>query len=71
MKQKCFMAYINMYTIRESRYIHIIGMHEETGQVKLVFFDMTDIYKKIEKRSGKEAKRKIRKLMARHEPVKK
>lgn len=67
-----FYGIINMYTIRESRYIHIIGMHDETtGQVKLVFFDMTDIYKKIEKRSGKEAKLKIRKLMARHEPVKK
>ena len=62
---------INMYTIRESRYIHIIGMHDETGQMKLDFFDMTDIYKKIEKRSGKEAKLKIRKLMVRHEPIKK
>lgn len=59
---------INMYTIRDSRYIHIVAMHDEDGQVKLVCFDMTDAYKRIGKRSAKVA---IRELMERHEPVKK
>lgn len=70
-KEEMLHSIINMYTVRERRYIHIIGLQDETGQVKLVFFDMTDTYKKIEKRSGKAVKLKIRELMARHEPVKK
>lgn len=70
-KEEILHGIINIYTIRDSRYIHIIGMHDETGQVKMVFFDMTDTYKKIEKRGNKSAKMNIKELMARHEPVKK
>lgn len=70
-KNEDFHGIINMYSIRDSRYIHIIAMHNEAGQVKLVFFDMADTYNKIGKRSDKVAKRKVKELMERHEPVKK
>lgn len=70
-KKEILHGIINIYTIRDSRYIHIIGLHDEAGQVKMVFFDMTDTYKKIEKWGNKSAKMNIKELMARHEPVKK
>lgn len=62
---------INMYTLYDSRYIHIAAMQDEAGQVKLVFFDMTDIYNKIGKRDDKFARLKVKELMARHKSVKK
>lgn len=62
---------INMYTMYDNRYIHTVAMQNEAGQVKLVFFDMTDIYKKIGKRGDKVVRQKVKELMARHQSVNK
>lgn len=62
---------INMYTMYNSRYIHTVAMQDEAGQVRLVFFDMTDTYKKLGKQGNKVVRLKVKELMARHQLVKK
>ena len=70
-KDEMLHGIINMYTMYDSRYIHIAAIQDEAGQVKLVFFDMTDIYNKIGKRGDKFERLKVKELMARHKSVKK
>lgn len=62
---------VNMYTVREGRYIHIVAVRNEDDQVKLICFDMTDIYEKIGKRRSKEDKINVKELMEMHKPRKK
>lgn len=60
-----------MYTMYNSRYIHTVVTQDEAGQVRLVFFDMTDTYKKLGKQGNKVVRLKVKELMARHQLVKK
>ena len=60
----------NMYTMRDGLYIHIVSIINEEGQRNFVYFDMTDVYKKLKSSRGKEAKMRIKELMESHMPLK-
>lgn len=47
-------------------YLHGITVFNRKGPAKTVFFDMTDIYKKLEQSSDEETRAKVRELMRRH-----
>lgn len=56
----------HMYGMFGGLYIQGIAVRNKKGPVQLVFFDMTDIYKKLEKSKDEATRTKVRQLMARH-----
>lgn len=55
-----------MYGIISGLYIQGIPVRNKKGPVELVFFDMTDLYRKLEKSKDETTRTKVRQLMARH-----
>ena len=58
-----------MYTMYNNRYIQIISIEKEESESKLVYFDMTDVYKKLERSRDKKTKSQIKELMGDHQPL--
>lgn len=58
-----------MYTMYKNRYIQIISIEKEESESKLVYFDMTDVYKKLERSRDKKTKSQIKELMGDHQPL--
>ena len=59
----------NMYTIHDGRYIHIVLIGKEGSPSQSVYFDMTNVYKKLERSRDKAEKMKIMELMKDHMPL--
>lgn len=56
----------HVYGMLRGLYLHGITVFNRKGPAKTVFFDMTDIYKKLEQSSDEETRAKVRELMRRH-----
>ena len=56
----------NMYGTFKGLYIQSIGVHNKKGLMQLVSFDMTDIYKKLEKSNDEATRKKVKELIRRH-----
>lgn len=56
----------HMYGMFKGLYIQSIGVHNKKGLMQLVSFDMTAIYKKLEKSNDEATRKKVRELMRRH-----
>lgn len=61
----------HVYGMLHGMYIHGITVFNREEPAKTVFFDMTDIYKKLEQSSDEATRTKVRKLMRRHADLKK
>ena len=61
----------HVYGMLRGLYLHGITVFNRKGPAKTVFFDMTDIYKKLEQSSDEETRAKVRELMRRHGDTKK
>lgn len=58
-----------MYTMYDGNYIQIISIRNDKGQEKLIYFDMTNIYKKLGKSRDKKTRENIKKLIEDHKPL--
>ena len=56
----------NMYGTFKGLYIQSIGVHNKKGLMQLLSFDMTDIYKKLEKSNDEATRKKVKELIRRH-----
>lgn len=57
-----------MYTMRGDRFIEILGIRNEEGKGKLIYFDMTDVYKKLASK-GRSVRKAVESLEDKHKPL--
>lgn len=60
-----------IYTMHDGKYIQIISIRNDQGQEKLIYFDMTDIYRKLGKSRDKKTRKDIKRLIEDHKPLEK
>lgn len=56
-----------LYGVFHGLYIQGITVRNRKGAVKRVFFDLTDIYRKLENSSDETTREKVRELMEKHD----
>ena len=54
--------------MHDGKYIQIISIRNDQGQEKLIYFDMTDIYRKVGKSRDKKTRKDIKRLIEDHKP---
>lgn len=58
-----------MFTMDEDHhFLLIFSLKNEEGKTDIVYFDVTDIYKKLSKSRDKETRKKIKELENKHRP---
>ena len=60
-----------IYTMHDGKYIQIISIRNDQGQEKLIYFDMTYIYRKLGKSRDKKTRKDIKRLIEDHKPLEK
>lgn len=59
---------VYMYTMHGERFIEILSIQNEEGKEKLIYFDMTDVYKKLTPK-GRAARKVVDSLEDKHNPL--
>lgn len=60
----------DMLTMNKGRFIQILTLRNDEGQIKLLFFDMSDAYKRLEKSSDKKTRLRVKEIEDLHDSKK-